>query len=376
MLPIWRKHSSGSAPAPAGAQASPTAASDGILIAGAGLVLGGFLGIIFDKLGLRLHILAGFATFAIGALAGSTELIGRYRDNPAATIMTLPGLLYIVINASISLAAFWLLLSGQLASFVSTPTPGHDQMLYTVLLAGLGSMAFFRTSLFSVRVRDTDIAVGPAVILQVLLRAADRACDRQRAGPRARMVKSIMKGINFKQAKQQLPLYCLALMQNISADEASQMQQAIAALESSALSDEVKAYNLGLLLMLYVGEQVLREAVAVLRNVIVGPGADEPPILSRAATVTLADLKLVVEFCLALDPPGRIDDRDARIDTFAFQATLPEDATAERCIVALLRLRAQFGPDIVSKALDLLAASKAAGLVTRVNQTVSADLFK
>jgi hypothetical protein len=170
-------------------------------------------------------------------------------------------------------------------------------------------------------------------------------------------------------------MYCLSLMQNIAADEASQMQQAIAAIESSALSDEVKSYNLGLLLMLYVGEQVLREAVDVLRNVIIGPGPDEPPILSRAATVTLEDLKLVVEFCIALDPPGRVNGPAARTETFVFDAALSDQAKAERCIVALLRLRARFGPDIVAKALDLLAASKAAVAASRVNRTVSADLF-
>ena len=209
------------------------------------------VGIILHDLGQ--HLLAAFATVSIGALAGGTELIGRYRDDPTAAIMTLPGLFYIIINALISLAAFWLLVTHQLSAFVTTPAKGADQMVETVLLAGFGSMAFFRTSLFSVRVRDTDIAVGPAVVLQVLLRAADRACDRLRAGPRARSVKAIMKGINFHQAKEQLPLYCLGLMQNISADEASQLRQAIAAIESSALTDEVKSYNLGLLLMIYVG---------------------------------------------------------------------------------------------------------------------------
>jgi hypothetical protein len=307
-------------------------------------------------------------------------LIGRYRDKPTAAVTTLPGLLYIVINGFVSLAAFWLLLTRQLGSFVTGPTGptgptgAPATMLYTVLLAGFGSMAFFRTSLFSVRVRDTDVAVGPAVVFQVLLRAADRACDRERAGPRAKSVKAIMQGVNFSKAKVQLPFHCLALMQNVSADEASQMNQAVAAIESAMLSDEVKSYNLGLLLMLYVGEDVLREGVAVLRNVIAVPGADEPPILRRAADLSLDDLKVAVEFCLALDPLGRAELADLRTEAFAFNQALT--TAPEQSIVVLLRLRAAFGPDTLARALELLdARSRTATPVTLSTQKVSSDMF-
>jgi hypothetical protein len=334
--------------------------------------VGAPVGIIMHE--LRHHALAYFAATGIGAAAGATELIGRYRDKPTAAVTTLPGILYIVINGFVSLAAFWLLLTRQLGPFVTGPTGVPTTMLYTVLLAGFGSMAFFRTSLFSVRVRDTDVAVGPAVVFQVLLRAADRACDRERAGPRAKSVKAIMQGVNFNKAKVQLPFHCLALMQNVSADEASQMNQAVAAIESATLSDEVKSYNLGLLLMLYVGEDVLREGVAVLRNLIAVPGADEPPMLKRAADFSLDDLKVAVEFCLALDPLGRKDLESLRTEAFMFNEVLK--TAPEQSTVVLLRLRAAFGPDTLARALELLdARSRTPTPVTLTTQKVSSAMF-
>ena len=85
-----------------------------------------------------------------------------------------------------------------------------------VLLAGFGTMAFFRTSLFTLRVGEADVAIGPAAVLQVILDAADRACDRFRAGPRSSDVIRIMRGVTFERARIALPLHCFALMQNVS----------------------------------------------------------------------------------------------------------------------------------------------------------------
>lgn len=44
-------------------------------------------------------------------------------------------------------------------------------------------MAFFRSSLFTIRVGDKDVPLGLGLILQVLLDVTDRAVDRGRADP-------------------------------------------------------------------------------------------------------------------------------------------------------------------------------------------------
>jgi hypothetical protein len=69
-------------------------------------------------------------------------------------------------------------------------------------------MAFFRSSLFTMKVGEADVAVGPGIFFQVLLHATDRACDRGRAEPRSVLAKSIMSGVLFKQARDALPSFC------------------------------------------------------------------------------------------------------------------------------------------------------------------------
>jgi hypothetical protein len=259
------------------------------------------------------HPLPYLAVAVFGMLVGATELVARYRDRPGAALRTLPGLIYIMVNGVVSLAVLWFLRTGQLGLTVTTV---FGQTLNQVLLAGLGSMALFRTSIFTLRVKDTDIAVGPAAVLQVILGAAARACDRLRAGPRARRVREIMRGVLFERAKKALPPHCVALMQNVSSDEQAQMNQIIAALSSEPMSAEIKSYNLGLVLMNLVGEDVLEEAVSGLGPLIRGPMDDDPPILSSASRLKFQEMPALIAICLAIDPLRRDGDADAwlRID--------------------------------------------------------------
>jgi len=71
-------------------------------------------------------------------------------------------------------------------------------------------MAFFRSSLFTIRVGDKDVPLGLGLILQVLLDVTDRAVDRGRARPRALLVGKVMDKVLFKKAQVALPAYCFA----------------------------------------------------------------------------------------------------------------------------------------------------------------------
>jgi hypothetical protein len=86
-----------------------------------------------------------------------------------------------------------------------------------VLLAGFGTMAFFRTSLFTLRItcvhvagRESDVAIGPAAVVQVIINAADRACDRFRAGPRSSDVVRII--VACRSSVPGLPCRCTVLL--------------------------------------------------------------------------------------------------------------------------------------------------------------------
>jgi hypothetical protein len=302
----------------------------------------------------RSHLAAYLSATFFGILVGSTEIVARYRDKPTAALQTGPGFIYVMVNAAASLAVFWLVHTKQIDLKLSA---NIGTTLNEVLLAGFGSMAFFRTSIFTVRIRDTDVAVGPAAVLQVILNAADRACDRLRAGPRAQGVKDIMVGVSFTRAKLALPLHCLALMQNVSAEEQNQLNQAIASVDTAAMSDEVKAYNLGLLLMTLVGEDVLKEAISALGPMIQGPPADDPAILAQASQLAFADMPILIEICIALYPMPQDEAIEQRRKSWLeFGTELTPDA--QKNVIILARLRRYFGPDTVFRALALLSDSK------------------
>lgn len=139
-----------------------------------------------------------------------------------------------------------------------------------VLVASLGSMMVFRSAVFTVRVGDEDVAVGPSTLLTSLLAAADRGVDRMQAKTRAHEAGEIMRGVSFARAKLALPAYCLGLLQNVSAEDQADLRTAVDALAGSEMTDGQMALNLGLLLMNVAGPDVLSAAVDTLRDEISG----------------------------------------------------------------------------------------------------------
>src|SRR5688500_17683994 len=95
----------------------------------------------------------------IGVLVGVGELVSRYRDAPEQAVRTVPAAIYIALNAGASIAAFFLVLAYDMA-----PGRGDGPAITRVMLAGFGAMAFFRTSIFTIRVGDQDVSIGPVAL--------------------------------------------------------------------------------------------------------------------------------------------------------------------------------------------------------------------
>lgn len=204
-----------------------------------------------------------FAAVAVlGALVGGAELASRYRDAPWKALYTWPALVYIALNLAASALAL-ALIQGYDWKFGAT---GSSLRWTQVLVAGVGAMALFRTSLFTVRAGDHDIGVGPGSFLQIFREAADRAVDRVRAGARGLAVGKLMEGIDYRKASEGLIPYCLALMQNVPDDEQKKLLQAVDLLNKEQIDDAIKVRILGLHLMNVVGPDVLTAAVEALRN--------------------------------------------------------------------------------------------------------------
>ena len=205
------------------------------------------------------------AVAALGGAVGASELVSRYKDEPAAALKSWPAAIYVAINTAASLSALGLIHVKDglgLARWAQ------------VLLAGAGAMAFFRTSLFLVRAGDRDVGVGPSAFLQIFLVAADRAVDRKRAAARSDAVAVVMKDVDFLKALEALPPYCLALMQNVSQEDQQELARALKDLAGDPQEPSVKARLLGLELINVVGVDVLTTAVRSLAGQIRSvPGA-------------------------------------------------------------------------------------------------------
>jgi hypothetical protein len=199
------------------------------------------------------------AVGVLGGVVGASELISRYKDHPGAAIQSLPAIFYVVINSAASVAALGL-------------AQGYgwfgSSRLTQVLMAGVSAMAFFRTSLFVVRAGDRDVGIGPSGFLQIFLTAADRAVDRKRAAARSDAVVGAMRGVDYAKAKVALPPYCLALMQNVSQEDQSELDRALDDVDREEAEPSVKALLLGIELINVVGADVLTTAVRSLGDQI------------------------------------------------------------------------------------------------------------
>jgi hypothetical protein len=299
-------------------------------------------------------------TALFGLLVGATELISRYRDDPMAPLTTIPGVIYIGTNAIASIGALWILQTQNVAPTFGGLPPELGQ----VLMAGFGTMLFFRSSLFNVRVGETEVAIGPAAVLQIILNSADRACDRLRAGPRSDRVSRIMRGVSFEQAKVQLRLHINALMQNIGEAEQKQLERAIEDIGKVTMSDEAKAYSLGLLMMNIVGEDVLERAVGVLGPLVRVPPPDIPPILPKANELSATETLSLVDLCIALDPQARKDQSADSIREDITKAIAKVKEVPIQNIIAFMLLRERFGAATVNNAIFLLERSRTRGAVS------------
>jgi hypothetical protein len=201
----------------------------------------------------------------LGALVAVGELVSRYRDDPARAILSLSATLYVGVNAAGAVAAFALISTFGWRFGASSESLPVTQ----VLVAGFGSAALFRTSLFNVTAGDQVIGIGPSAVLNVLLSAADRAVDRKRARIRSETTTASMDGFSFEMGADALVAYCFAAMQNASADEVKDIEDKIVALRAKPndhMPDQVKSYGLGLSLVTVVGDKVLHEAVQRLKG--------------------------------------------------------------------------------------------------------------
>jgi hypothetical protein len=197
--------------------------------------------------------------FLIGALLGITEILGRYTDSPVAAMKSPGAAIYVAVNAFASMAALFLL---------ERLAPGAvTNPISQVLLAGVGAMAFLRSSVFKAKIANEEVSIGPAIILDTLLKFADAQVDRGRAEERADRIAEVIQSLPLAHAGVDLPRLCFALMQNLALDVRQRTLDDITIIVTDTKrSETVKVMEVGLVLWSRVGIGTLTGAVTLLKN--------------------------------------------------------------------------------------------------------------
>jgi hypothetical protein len=232
----------------------------------------------------------GWAVVVVAILAGVVglaELVGRYRSNPTYTLRrSVAAWLYVGINALAGVGAL-LLIRAMDWTFGQT---SHVD-LWRVLVAGFGAIAFFRSSLFVARVGNANVGVGPSLVLGALLDACDRQVDRESAKQLAGMLKfePLLVGLDPKTVTFALPVMCLALMQNFSAADQTQLGAELLIVRNDAnLSEPAKMRAVVIQVSKYFGEDVVCRVLQNAPDIFATPPASSPSDLIEKARRELA----------------------------------------------------------------------------------------
>jgi hypothetical protein len=149
----------------------------------------------------RTRTVAMVAVALFSGAIGFGELTQRYRDDPSRLFVAAPTIAYIAVNMAAAIAAYGLIREFNVFGDLN---PAHRD-IYEIMLAGFGSIAFFRSSFFTARVGDKDFDVGPSTLLKSFLDASDRMINRSQAEERLTDVGQIMARVTFRKRKPRCP---------------------------------------------------------------------------------------------------------------------------------------------------------------------------
>jgi hypothetical protein len=210
--------------------------------------------VILAALGGLLSNMLYFWAFLLGALNAFTEIVGKFRDEPIKAFGTGSAIIYHVVNGVISAFALLLLIVGGTA--VDTPATA----IQAVLLAGFGSMLVMRSRLFSVRVGNEEVSVGPEQFIKVFQRFLEESIARNRALTRFVLVKDVMNNVDCSRVCD-YTVSMLAATPSLDAQKRDLIGTQVKNICSQPMEDTMKqtqSYRLGFLLVDEMGEDFVK----------------------------------------------------------------------------------------------------------------------
>ncbi|HLN29133.1 MAG TPA: hypothetical protein VK395_15395 [Gemmataceae bacterium] len=217
-----------------------------------------------------------------GVLVGASEIISRYRDEPGAALLSLPGLVYLSINGALSAAAYGLLRCYRESLFPAI----KDDPLMTSIIAGFGAMVVMRSKIFSFKTASgEDFAVGPDAVITIFLRSVDRAIDRWRSINRQRLVFRTTQNIAFSSRIADFFKGNVAAYQNLSNEEKGELKNAIEDVSKQAdLDPQLKLMAIAFGFLNISGEGNYTELMEDLRTFLNQPLPTPPAPTPASAT--------------------------------------------------------------------------------------------
>jgi hypothetical protein len=210
------------------------------------------------------QVLEAAVVVLFGGMVGIGELLSRFPANPSEAIKTKSSWLYVAVNALAAVTAFVII---NLQSWTFGASGAVTIQLTQVLVAGFGAMALFRASLFTVKIGDSNVAIGPLAFLQVLLDTAERSVQRQLATDMNDDALRWLRDVPYGKAKTTLPLLCAQLDDTVSDSSLALVNRTIVSIDQAQdVSDPLKALELGLVLIRVYGDQTMLAAVKDLRQ--------------------------------------------------------------------------------------------------------------
>lgn len=251
-----------------------------------------------------------------GTLAGVAEIASRYRDDPwRAAFLNDWGLIYIFVNAGISALILYLIRNDIfLKDWLTSDAIDLRREFIQILVAGFSGLALLRTSFLNLNIANSNVPIGPAVIVNVLLDTMSLSLARSRSRRRTQQADELSHELIFDKAHKQLVPYCLALVPQVSTEQARSLISDVTTLAAkNDIDDSIKNRQLCLILFDVFGFDTVKLAIDSLSDVIHSATGRASRKLSLFNTVYTPDYLRMKVLPICLKVSGRSDGGDLAI---------------------------------------------------------------
>jgi hypothetical protein len=223
--------------------------------------------------------------FLVGMGTSLIELLSRYRDEPIKVIATSQfAWVYLLLNGLMAIGAHAVLLD---SGFTTIETPTSRATL--AVGSGVSAALILRSRVFTARLGDEQVSIGPGYIVDQLLGIIDAQIDRRRALQRVSIVVGVMDGKEFDGSRIHAATMITGSRQNLSLQAQQDLANQIREVVDRKIPDQEKSYALGFILLDFMGEEFLKAVSAKLPSVEKEP-VEVPTFVAPGITDTGAGI--------------------------------------------------------------------------------------